>query len=82
MRRSRDVLDLVATQLGSHEVESRQRLVEDLGAESADLVNLIASLEDRYGISIGEEEAAALETVADVEALVARLLEGRCRTGP
>ena len=66
-------------QLGREEVGSDDRLIEDLGAESADLVNVLANLEDRYRIAIDEEDAAALCTVGDVERLVARLLERGCR---
>lgn len=72
-----EIHELVSIQLGHHEVRSEDRLIEDLGAESADLVNLVAALEDRFALSIGEEEAAALETVADVEALVAKHPEAR-----
>ena len=76
------VRELVGVQLGQHEVRSEDRLIEDLGAESADLVNLLVALEDRFRVAIGEEQAAALQTVADVEDLVARLLEPECPPGP
>ena len=38
-------------------------LIDDLGADSLDVVELIMSLEDMYGISISDEEAAQLYTV-------------------
>ncbi len=41
-------------------------LVSDLGAESADLVNLVAALEDKYQIVVGEEELPDLRTVRDL----------------
>ena len=66
---------LVAMQLGSSEVRSEDRLFEDLGMESIDLVNVVANLEDRYRIAIGEEHLAAFSTVGDLERLVARLTE-------
>ena len=71
-RIERQIHDLVALQLGARVVEAGDRLIEDLGAESADLLNLVATLEDRYGIEIGEEEVAELSTVADVHDLVRR----------
>jgi acyl carrier protein len=67
-----DVLSLVAVQLGRKRVAAEDRLVEDLGAESLDLVNIVAALEDLYGIDIPEEEIADLRTVADLHARVAR----------
>lgn len=65
-----EILDLVALQLGSRTVAPGDRLVEELGAESADLLNLVATLEDRYQIEIAEEEIPRLSTVADVHDLV------------
>lgn len=36
---------------------------EDLDADSLDLYELVMELEDRYGISVSEEQAARIETV-------------------
>ena len=38
-------------------------LIDDLGADSLDVVELIMSLEDMYGISITDDDAAQLYTV-------------------
>ena len=38
-------------------------LVEDLGADSLDVVELIMALEDSFGIAISDEDAAELYTV-------------------
>ncbi len=38
---------------------------DDLDADSLDLYELVMELEDSYGISVSEEEAARLETVGD-----------------
>lgn len=72
-----EILELVAVQLGARQVTSGDRLVEELGAESADLLNLVATLEDRFGIEIEEEEIPRLSTVADVHDLVERRLGER-----
>ncbi len=71
-----EIQKLVALQLGKRRVAPEDRLVEDLGAESIDLVNLVATVEDRYGIEVAEEELADLLTVADVHALARRLAGG------
>ena len=69
----RQISELVAMHLGVPGVEPGDLLIEELGAESADLLNLVATLEDRYEIEIEEEEIPRLSTVADVH----RLVEGR-----
>ena len=38
-------------------------LIDDLGADSLDVVELVMSLEDVFGISISDEDAAQLYTV-------------------
>lgn len=69
-----EVRDLVALQLGRRTVGSGDRLVEDLGAESLDVVNAVAAAEDRYDVTIEEEALADLRTVADLyEAVRVRL---------
>jgi acyl carrier protein len=66
------VAEVVALQLGKSTVGPGDRLIEDLGAESADLVNLAAALDDRFGVFIDEEDLGAVRTVEDLERLVAR----------
>ena len=44
----------------------KTNLVEDLGADSLDVVELIMSLEEMYGISISDEEAMQLDTVEKI----------------
>lgn len=46
-------------------ISSETRFKEDLDADSLDLYELVMELEDRYGISVSEEEAAGIETVGD-----------------
>ena len=41
-------------------------LSEDLGADSLDAVEVIMSLEDKYGITIDDETAKSFKTVADL----------------
>ncbi len=67
-----EIRDLVAVQLGVTAVAAVDRLIEDLGAESADIVNLVAAVEDKYAVVVEEEEIADLRTVRDVHELARR----------
>jgi len=41
-------------------------LVDDLGADSLDVVELIMSVEDEFGLSISDEDAVELTTVGKI----------------
>ncbi len=47
------------------EVVPEAALVDDLGADSLDLVELIMSMEDEFGIEISDDDAATLIKVQD-----------------
>ena len=64
--RLEDIAKMVALQLGRASVEPEQRIIEDLGAESIDVVNIVARVEERYRISIDEMELVDVVTVRDL----------------
>ena len=41
-------------------------IVDDLGADSLDVVEMLMALEDEYGISLPDEVAMKLHTVGDI----------------
>ena len=51
-------------------VKMDSKLVEDLGVDSLDTVELLMSLEDEFGIQIPDEEAMQLTTVESIVNLV------------
>jgi acyl carrier protein len=56
------------------EVGDGTRFKEDLDADSLDLYELVMELEDSYGITVSEEEAAGIRTVGDaVDFVLGRL---------
>lgn len=63
-----EVIDIVVEQLGvdKAEVTLEKSFIEDLGADSLDLTELIMTFEERFGLEIAEAEAAKLKTVGDV----------------
>ena len=47
-------------------INMETNIVDDLGADSLDVVELIMSLEDNYSISISDDDASQLTTVAKI----------------
>ena len=48
-------------------------LIDDIGADSLDVVELIMSIEDTYGVAISDEDAAGLFTVRKIVEYVEKL---------
>jgi acyl carrier protein len=71
-----DVLTLVREHLAEElEVEIEKisettRFKEDLDADSLDLYELVMEIEDRYGVSVSEEQATRIKTVGDAVGFV------------
>ena len=61
------VKDLIVEQLGVSldEVVPTASFVDDLGADSLDLVELVMMLEDQFGGEIPDEDAEKIQTVQD-----------------
>jgi acyl carrier protein len=62
------VREIVAEQLERdvNEVTSAASLIDDLGADSLDVVELVMKMEEEFGIEIPDEEAEKIKTVNDV----------------
>ncbi len=69
----KNIKEMLAKQLNLDvkKVTTESRIVEDLGADSLDVVELLMTLEDEMGIAISDEEALNLKTVGDIEKIIA-----------
>ena len=63
---------LVSDQLGVDRAEMRPEanILDDLGADSLDVVELVMSIEEEFDIEIPDEDAEGMRTIADVEKYV------------
>ena len=66
------VKSLIASQLGisGDKITPEARLIEDLGADSLDTVEMLMTLEDEFGIAIPDDEAVKLKTVGSIVELI------------
>ena len=62
------VREIVAEQLERdvNEVTNMASFIDDLGADSLDIVELVMKMEEEFGIEIPDEEAEKIKTVNDV----------------
>lgn len=62
------IVNLIADKLckKKEQVTPNARLVEDLGADSLDVVELIMAFEDEFGVSLPDEDISSMKTVGDI----------------
>ncbi len=61
------VMEIIASQLSvaKEEVTPQASFLDDLGADSLDLVELVMAMEEKFGIDIADEDAEKMKTVQD-----------------
>ena len=69
------VLKIIEEQLGvdAERVKPESSCIDDLGADSLDIVELVMAMEEEFDIEIPDEDAEKLRTVQDVT----KYLEGK-----
>lgn len=72
------VIVVIGEQLGfdRSEIKPENKLIEDLGGDSLDAVELVVALEDEFEINIPDEIAARVKTVSDVISEVNKIVNG------
>ncbi|SFM41747.1 acyl carrier protein [Thermodesulforhabdus norvegica] len=62
------VVDLIVEKLGveKEDVKPEAHVVDDLGADSLDVVELVMALEEEFDIEIPDEDAENIRTVQDI----------------
>ena len=66
------VKEIIVNQLNVNEeqITPEASFIDDLGADSLDIVEMLMGLEEEYGITISEDDAANIKTVGDIVALI------------
>ncbi|MEJ6569262.1 MAG: acyl carrier protein [Akkermansiaceae bacterium] len=66
------VTEIIVEQLGvsADQVKPEAKLIEDLGADSLDAVELVMAVEEEFGIEVADEDAEKLVAVGDITAHV------------
>ena len=66
------VKQLLAEQLNipAEKIKAESRVIEDLGADSLDVVEMLMTLEDNFYVTVTDEESVNLKTVGDIVKLI------------
>jgi acyl carrier protein len=70
------VVDIIANQLGVDKeiITAEAHVVDDLGADSLDVVELVMALEEAFDIEIPDDDAEKIRTVNDIFQYLAKTL--------
>lgn len=62
------VKEMLANQLNVEvdKISEDSKIVEDLGADSLDMIEMLMALEEQFGLSIPDEKAEGMKTVGDI----------------
>ena len=62
------VKDIIEKELGVErdKLTNEASFIEDLGADSLDIVELVMAFEEEFGVEVPDEDAEKLQTVGDV----------------
>jgi len=68
MAETERVIEIICDQLtlDRSQVTRESSFLEDLGADSLDIVQLIMALEEEYGLEVSDEDAEKIRTVQDI----------------
>ena len=66
------VKELVAEQLGisKDEIKPESNILEDLGADSLDIIEMLMTLEEEYGITIPDDKIGQIKTIGQIVELI------------
>lgn len=66
------VKELVAEQLGisKDKITENSNIIEDLGADSLDVIEMLMTLEDEYGITIPDDKISQIKTINQIVELI------------
>ncbi len=70
------IMDLLAKQLriDVNTLSPDTNIIEDLGADSLDVVEMLMAIEENFGITVSDEEAITLKTLSDVADFIEKKL--------
>ncbi len=79
-----EIQQILVAQLGVKPeiVKSESRLVEDLGADSMDALELVAALEEKFDVKISDDEAKRIATVSSIVSLIEQKLQAKSSSRP
>ena len=69
--------EIIVEQLGvsRDDIEAESSFIDDLGADSLDIVELVMAMEEEFGVEIPEDDSEKLQTFGDAVAYLKEKLE-------
>ena len=64
----KEIITLIAEQMNikAENIKTRNNIIDDLKADSLDVVEIVMTIEEKFEISIPDEEAEKMKTIQDL----------------
>ncbi len=71
------VADIIVAQLGAtkEEIVPEASFIDDLGADSLDIVELVMAMEEKFDVEIPDDDAEKIQTIGDAISYLKERLE-------
>ena len=64
-------------EIGVDQITDEAKFIDDLGADSLDVVELVMALEEQFDVEIADEEAEQIATVGDAISFIKKMAEAQ-----
>jgi len=66
------IIEIISAQLkkDAEQITPETNIMDDLGADSLDVVELLMTIEETFGVSVPDEDVPGLKTIGDITAYI------------
>lgn len=66
------IIDIISAEMdiAREEIDAQSNLYDDLGLDSMDLLSMVLSIEENFGVRFSKDDISVIRTVTDIETAI------------